>query len=231
MAATAIRTATAIRMVFFPPEARSPEVSPSEANAGASTWVFSASSCVFIFAGAVAAACPDDMPLLWERITGALEAPGDEGTSFPGTGGSACDLPVASAARRSALAIGSAAGLEIGCHGYSFGGADGVVGCGIDFSRAASGASGAGTASASPWKSEALTAGMGDGGGCAGKCTGGGFGAGICGADGFFAGIWVAADCGGAVGAGLAGFAASVFRSRPRATRSVPFDCSTLIGL
>src|ERR1700730_18770906 len=104
MAATAIRTATAIRMVFFPPEARSPEVAPSEANAGASTWVFCASSWVFIFAGAVAAACRDDMPL-WERITGGLEAPGDEGTILFGTGALTCDLPVASAARRSAVAI------------------------------------------------------------------------------------------------------------------------------
>src|SRR5580700_2894518 len=147
------------------------------------------------------------------------------------TGESACDLPAASAARRSAVAIGCAAGLEIGCQGYSFVGADGGTGFGMDSSTAASAGSGSGTGSASTSKTEALTAGIGDGGGCGGKNADAGFGVGICVATGFFAAMPVTLDCGEGAAGALAGFAASVFRSRPRATRSVPLDCSTLMGL
>src|SRR5580693_169006 len=91
------------------------------------------------------------------------------------TGDSTCDLPVTSAARRRAVAIGSAAGFEIGCQGYSFVGADGALGFDIDSSRAASAGSGWGTGSASTSKTEAFTAGIGDGDGCAGKNGDAGF--------------------------------------------------------
>src|SRR5271170_6409767 len=44
-----------------------------------------------------------------------------------------------------------------------------------------------------------------------------------------FTGFTVVAAAAGV--AGVAGFPASFLRSRPRATRSVPFACSTLMGL
>src|SRR5277367_3605739 len=83
-------------------------------------------------------------------------------------GVSTSDLPVASAARRRAVAIGSAAGLETGCQGYSLPAAGVGVGSGIDSSSAASVGSGLGPGSASTSKTEALTDGIGDGAGCNG---------------------------------------------------------------
>src|SRR5580704_9356915 len=146
------------------------------------------------------------------------------------TGDSTSDLPVASAARRRAVAIGSAAGLEIGCQGYSRVVAEAGAGSGIDSSRAASVESGLGPRSASTSNREALTDGIGDGGACTGKDAG--LCSGIWGAEGRLASIVVTGRAGGcAAGVALAGFAVSVFRSRPRATRNVPLDCSTLMGL
>ena len=146
------------------------------------------------------------------------------------TGDSTSDLPVASAARRRAVAIGSAAGLEIGCQGYSRVVAEAGAGSGIDSSRAASVESGLGPRSASTSNSEALTDGIGDGGGCIGKDAG--LCSGIWGAERRLVSMVVTGRAGGcAAGVALAGFAASVFRSRPRATRNVPLDCSTLMGL
>src|SRR5579864_6743426 len=185
-AATANRTAAAIRMAFFPPDAGSSDVAPSDAKAGASTCRASASSWVLvILAGAVAVPCPEGMLLVVERMLEAFETPAAGASLFDG-GASAADLPVASAARCSAVAIGCAAGFEIGCHGYSFAGADGVVGAGIDSSRAASVGSGSGAGSASTSKTEALTALVGDGG-CVGKGTEAGLGAEMWGADGLLA--------------------------------------------
>ena len=146
------------------------------------------------------------------------------------TGDSTSDLPVASAARRRAVAIGSAAGLEIGCQGYSRVVAEAGAGSAIDSSKAASVESGLGPRSASTSNSEALTDGIGDGGACTGKDAG--LCSGMWGAERRLASMVVTGRAGGcAAGVALAGFAASVFRSRPRATRNVPLDCSTLMGL
>jgi len=154
----------------------------------------------------------------------------DEGGVFLVAGDSTSDLPVASAARRRAVAIGSAAGLEIGCQGYSRVVAEVGAGSGIDSSRAASVESGLGPRSASSSNREALTDGIADGGGCIGKDAG--LCSGIWGADRRLASILVTGRGGDwTAGGALAGLLASVLRSRPRATRNVPLDCSTLMGL
>src|SRR2546428_1338772 len=73
-------------------------------------------------AGAVAAPCPEDMLLAGQvslpfaaSVTVSLGA-----VTLASAEKSASAFPAASAARRRADAIGSASGLETGCHGYSF---------------------------------------------------------------------------------------------------------------
>src|ERR1700678_4171878 len=105
------------------------------------------------------------MLILWERLMGASEILVGEGGILLVVGASASDLPVTSAAWRKAVAIGSAAGLEIGCHGYSFVVGDMGAGSDIDSSRAASVGSGLGPGSASTSNRAELIGGIGDGGG------------------------------------------------------------------
>lgn len=133
------------------------------------------------------------------------------------------DFPAASAALRRADAIGSAMGLR-GCQGYCLDGSDPSPSCaefsapetgesGMYSSSAASTTSGCGAGSASSTKAEAPA----DGGvaiGCGGRT---GVGTNCC-----------AADVGAAtLGVAVVGLAACPLRNRPRATRSVPLDCST----
>ena len=163
------------------------------------------------------------MLVVWEWLTGASEAiAAAELTS---------NLPVASAACLRAVAIDSAAGFETGCQGYSRLVEDVGNGAGIDSSSAASVGSGFGPGSFSTSNREALTAGIGDGGCCGGKDVDTGLGSETCGGAGRRVSIVLTGrEDGCAAAVALAGFAASVLRSNPRATRSVPLDCSTLIG-
>src|SRR5207244_10551474 len=123
--------------------------------------------------------------------------------------------------------MGSASGFEIGCQGYCFGVANCAAGCsgllaagtvcGMDSSKATSSASGSGTGSFSTSKAASGSSGKTNGNFCVGED------ADKCGSS--------ADTLEGAVDDAAAGLADSAFRSRPRATRSVPFDCSTLMGL
>src|SRR6266849_2373123 len=159
-------------------------------------------------AGAVAAPCPEDMLLAGQvslpfaaSVTLSLGA-----VTLASAEKSASAFPAASAARRRADAIGSASGLETGCHAYSFELGELAAGCagwlpaagtesGMYSIRAASAGPGGGPGSCSSSKAEDAEA--------------------------------VAAG----IEAAPAGLAAAAFLSKPRATRSVPLDCSTLIGL
>ena len=138
-------------------------------------------------------------------------------------------LRVASAKDGRADATDSKPCLEIGCQGNSFGAwletvCAGEVGTsGMYSSRVASAASGFTSGSASNSKPEALAVGIGT---CWDGPDGMTDGAEVNGCAALGSAIRV--DGSGAVAAGLA---ASALRNSPRATRSVPFDCSTLIGL
>ena len=140
-----------------------------------------------------------------------------------GAAASNSDFPAASAALRKADAIGSAMGLR-GCQGYCLDGSDSAAKrvefsaletgeSGMYSSKAASTASGCGMGSASSSKAEALAA-----GGAALDCGGGKAAATECEATAAGASEFEIA---------AAALAACPLRSRPRATRSVPLDCST----
>ena len=117
--------------------------------------------------------------------------------------------------------------FETGSQGNSFAamlngaGVAGATGTfGIYSSRVASAASGFTSSSASNSKAEALATGTGAWGGCTG----------IVAVDDDCTVLDSASRAAGSDAAGI-GLVASAFRSNPRATRSVPFDCSMLIGL
>ena len=139
-----------------------------------------------------------------------------------GAAASNSDFPATSAARRRAVAMGSASGLR-GCQGYCFDGSDSAATpeefsapdsgeSGMYSSSAASTTSGCGAGSASSSKAAALAA-----GGAAATCGGKAAGKNVC-------ETALDAAAGEVTGAVLA---ACTLRNKPRATRSVPLDCST----
>src|SRR5579871_1548117 len=232
-AAAAISTTAAITMIFLLAPESDVGACPIELeNAGGSissetaSWISGR-----IFAGAAAAAAP------WlETSTGRFA----EIDSFR-TAALALGSVAASDACFSADAMGSAMVFEAGCHGDGFALARSVVaalpaiGSGIDSSSAASVGSGFTSGSASSSNCEPADAtGAGGATGVGAGVKAGIFGASLVLANAGFE-LGVAVGEGAALGSLIAGklavFEPSVLRNKPRATRSVPFDCSTLIGL